>query len=87
MFTMAQYNLSLMSDALPTKVLLDCGLDLDRWYPLTRRALAAARFAITHRRQRPHQRRTLQTVRERFDVRCGPLDYSRSDFDETVTPA
>jgi hypothetical protein len=27
----------------------------------------------THHREREHQRRTLDTVRERFDVRCGPL--------------
>jgi hypothetical protein len=32
-----------------------------------------ARFALTHRREREHQRHILDTVRERFDVRCGPL--------------
>jgi hypothetical protein len=28
---------------------------------------------LTHRREREHLRRTLDTVRERFDIRCGPL--------------
>ena len=72
-FTLAQYNLSLISDSVPTKVLLDCGLDFERWYPLPRRMVSTARFMRTHRREREHQRRTLDTVRERFDVRCGPL--------------
>ena len=31
------------------------------------------RFMLTHRREREHQRRSLDTVRERFNVRCGPV--------------
>jgi hypothetical protein len=31
------------------------------------------RFLLTHRREREHQRRVLDTVRERFGIRCGPL--------------
>jgi Pyridine nucleotide-disulphide oxidoreductase len=72
-FSLAQHNLSLISDSIPTKVFLDCGLDFERWYPLPRRMISTARFMLTHRREREHQRRTLDTVRERFDVRCGPL--------------
>jgi hypothetical protein len=33
-----------------------------------------ARFMLTHRRDRERQRQILDTVRERFDVRCGPLN-------------
>lgn len=73
MFTLAQHNLSVISDAVPSKVLLDCGLDLDRWYPLPRRMFGAAQFKLTHRRQREHLRHSLDTLRERFDIRCGPL--------------
>jgi hypothetical protein len=76
MFTLAQHNMSLISDSVPTKVLLDCGLDFERWYPLPRRMIATARFTRTHRHEREHQRRTLNTVRERFDVRCGPLTHA-----------
>ncbi|MFI5502670.1 FAD-dependent oxidoreductase [Nocardia asteroides] len=73
LFALSQYNISLLFDAVPYATFRDCGLDLDRWYPPHRRMLAATRFALTHRRDREHLRHTLDTVRERFDVRCGPL--------------
>jgi Pyridine nucleotide-disulphide oxidoreductase len=72
LFALVQYNLSLISDSVPAKVFGECGLDLDRWYPLPRRMVGLARFKLTHRRAREHARHTLDTVRERFDVRCGP---------------
>jgi hypothetical protein len=74
LLTLAQYNLSLMADQLPAKVFAECGLDFDRWYPLPRRMAATARFMVMHRRLRDRQRRALDTVRERFDLRCGPLN-------------
>lgn len=73
--SLAQHNLSLIYEVVPKSVLLECGLDLDRWFPITRRASDAARFALTHRRQREHQRQSLDIVRERFAVRCGPLQH------------
>jgi hypothetical protein len=73
LFAMAQYNLSLIADAVPTKVFGECGLDFDRWYPLPRRMFGAARFMLTHRREREHLRQVLDRVRERFNVRCGPV--------------
>lgn len=75
LMTLAQYNLSLIADAVPMKVFAECGLDFDRWYPLPRRTLATARFLLTHRREREHKRRTLDAIHERFDVRCGPLGH------------
>jgi hypothetical protein len=76
LLALAQHNLSLISDSVPTRVLLDCGLDFDRWYPLPRRIVGTAQFMLTHRRGREHLRHTLDTVRERFDVRCGPLIHA-----------
>lgn len=73
MFALAQYNLGLMADAMPGKVFRECGLDFDRWYPWPHRTAGAVRFMLTHRRERAHLRQTLDTVRERCDVRCGPL--------------
>jgi hypothetical protein len=73
LFSLVQHNLSLISDSVPTKVFHDCGINLDRWYPLPRRMLGTVRFMRTHRREREHHRRTLETVRERFGVRCGPV--------------
>ncbi|MBV8347684.1 MAG: FAD-dependent oxidoreductase, partial [Mycolicibacterium sp.] len=73
LFSLVQHNLSLISDSVPAKVFSECGLDLNRWYPLPRRIVGTAQFMLAHRREREHLRRTLDTVRERFDVRCGPL--------------
>jgi hypothetical protein len=76
LFTLTQHNLSLIADSVAAKVFQDCGLNFDRWYPLPRRLIGTARFMLTHRRQREHLRRTLDTVRERFEVRCGPLTHA-----------
>jgi thioredoxin reductase len=73
LLTLAQYNLSLIADSVPAKVFSECGLDFDRWYPLPRRMIGVTQFMMTHRRNRERQRQILDTVRERFDVRCGPL--------------
>jgi hypothetical protein len=81
-FSLVQHNLSLIADSVPTKVFSNCGLDLDRWFPLPRRLVGTARFMLTHRRERERYRRILDTVRERFDVRCGPL----SDEPALVSP-
>ena len=71
--SLSMHNLSIMSDVLPARVLMGCGLDYDRWYPLPRRMIGATRFLATHRREREHHRRALDTLAERFDVRAGPL--------------
>lgn len=74
LLTLAQLNLGLCADNLPQKAFRELGLDFDRWYPLPRRLAAAAKFIGSHRRERDRLRRTLDTVQERFDVRCGPLN-------------
>ncbi|WP_280275895.1 FAD-dependent oxidoreductase [Nocardia wallacei] len=68
-----QHNFSVIADSVPMKAFLDCGVDVSRWYPIPRRLINAAQFLRTHRRDRDHHSRTLETVRERFDVRCGRL--------------
>lgn len=73
LFALAQHNLSLIYDAVPSQVFNENGLDFETWYPLVRRLPGLARFMLTHRRERERQRHVLDTVRERFDVRCGPL--------------
>jgi hypothetical protein len=70
------HNQSVFIDALPKRVLMGCGLDYDRWYPLPRRTLGAAKTLASHRRSRGHHRRTLDTIAERFDVRSGPLAHA-----------
>jgi thioredoxin reductase len=73
LFALVQHNLSLIYDAVPARVFNENGLDFERWYPLPRRLPGIMRFMLTHRRERDRQRRVLDTVRERFDIRCGPL--------------
>lgn len=78
MFTLVQHNLSVIADEVPAKVFGECGLDFDRWYPWHRRTAAGLRFLRTHRQNRPRFRAALDTLRERFDIRCGPLDSARA---------
>ncbi|WP_342666189.1 hypothetical protein [Mycobacterium genavense] len=73
LFALVQHNLSLIYDNVPRSVFSENALDFDKWYPLPRRLPGVARFVLTHRRERERQRRVLDTVRERFDIRCGPL--------------
>ncbi len=74
LFALALHNLSFIFEEVPGKVFSQCGVDINNWYPLPRRVADTARFVLTHRRDRERYQRTLDTVRERFDVRCGPLD-------------
>ena len=74
MFALVLHNLSVIAEELPAKVFSECGLDFDRWYPWHRRTAAGLRFMRTHRAQRERLRRTLDTLQQRFDIRCGPLD-------------
>jgi len=73
LFALVQHNLSLIYDNVPSRVFNENGLDFDKWYPLPRRLPGLARFMLTHRRERERLRRVLDTIRERFDIRCGPL--------------
>jgi len=74
MATLAQYNLCLLSEALPLRSFVDCGLDFDRWMPLPHRMAAGISFAARRNRDRSRMRATLDTARDRFGVRCGPLE-------------
>ncbi len=74
MITLAQYNLGLAFDHLPSKVFQSSlGLDLDRWYPPPRRLVGQVKFLIRHKRQRDHYRRALDTLAQRLDVPIGPV--------------
>lgn len=77
LFALVQHNLSLIYDTVPSRVFAENGLDFDKWYPLPRRLPGLARFMLGHRRERERQRWVLDTVRERFEIRCGPLSPQR----------
>lgn len=74
-FPLTLYNLSLAFDHLSPKVFAGFGSDLLLWYPLPRRLAAMARFQRTHRRDRERHRATLDTIRQRYGIRCGPLEH------------
>lgn len=74
-FPLTGYNLSLAFDHLPKKVFADFGSDLLLWYPLPRRLAVVTKFQLNHRRERDRNRKTLDTIRERYGVRCGPLEH------------
>jgi hypothetical protein len=75
MMTHLLYNAALILEAVPAKVRDECGLDLERWYPLPRRLVAVMRLVRELKRRPDHHRRTLDRVRDRFGVRCGTLAH------------
>ena len=73
--THSLYNGSLAVPVLPRRVIAEFGVDLARWYPAPRRLLDGLRF-IRYLKQHPdHLRRSLDVVRERFGIACGPLPH------------
>jgi Pyridine nucleotide-disulphide oxidoreductase len=79
LFALVQHNISLIYDNVPSRVFSENGLDFDTWYPLPRRLPSTAKFLLTHRRTRDRAREVLDTIRERFDIRCGPLPVTAAD--------
>jgi len=67
------YNTSVIADNAPRQVLSQNGLNLDRWYPPHRYLFGGLQFMRAYRRERERWRQALDRVRERFDVRCGPV--------------
>ena len=72
--SLALYNLGLIVDAVPQDVLLRCGLDFDRWYPLYRRILAISRLRQGKLAKRAHFRATLDRMQQRYGIRLGLLE-------------
>ncbi len=68
-FTLAMYNLGRVARTLPPTVVMDCGLDFDRWYPRVRQLAGATALVATQPWDSKHYRKTLDTLGERFDVR------------------
>jgi hypothetical protein len=66
-------NLNLLLKTLPFKVFDQCGLDIDRLYPLFRRARALIDLKLNGSRYIAHCREALDRVRQIHGIRCGPL--------------
>jgi hypothetical protein len=65
--------MGLIFGAVPRNVIDEFGTDSGRWYPVPRRLLGGIQFARYQKAHPGKLRRTLDVVRERFHVRCGPL--------------
>lgn len=75
-FALALYNLGRIARVVPKRVMMDCGLDYDRWYPAPRRMLGAVLLLRSQRGLGRRNRQSLDTIAERYDVRCGPIGAS-----------
>jgi hypothetical protein len=69
------YNAGLIFQALPRNTLEEFGIDMMRWYPLPRQLLAAVKLIRYQKRHPDNLRRALDVVRDRFEIRCGPLPH------------
>jgi Pyridine nucleotide-disulphide oxidoreductase len=71
--TVSFMNLIVLLQSMPFRVFDKCGLDLDRLYPLHRRALALIDLKLRGNSYITHCRDALDRVHEVYGVRCGPL--------------
>jgi len=76
--TLMMHNMAVVSDLLPPKVMMRCGSDLERWYPLPRRLVGTVRTMAMARRDREHWCRALDTFRERHGIAGGIRGQSGS---------
>lgn len=70
------YNVLIIVDAVPSKVMIDCGLDFDRWFPTYRRMIAAVKLRRDRDQYVATFKQALDRSREVYGIRCGPLAHS-----------
>lgn len=71
--TQVLYNIIVIMNAVPGRVMTECGLDFDRWFPLPRRLLTVIRLKRRAAAYRAHFRATLDTIAKTYGIRCGLL--------------
>lgn len=75
--TQVLYNTIVIMETVPARVMTECGLDFDRWYPLHRRLLGVMRLKRHAPNYLARFRATLNTVAKTYDIRCGLLARDR----------
>jgi hypothetical protein len=75
------FNTMVIIDAVPMRVMDECGLDYDRWYPLHRRIIGFIKLKINHGKYTRHIRQSLDRVRDRTQVHCGVLPSVQQRID------
>ena len=71
--TQVLYNIIVIMEAVPGRVMTECGLDFDRWYPLHRRLFGLMKLKRHAPAYRAQFRATLDTIARTYGIRCGPL--------------
>ncbi len=71
--TQVLYNIIVIMDAVPARVMTECGLDFDRWFPLHRRLFGVFRLKRGGAAYRARFRATLDTIAKTYGIRCGLL--------------
>lgn len=72
----ALYNILMIIDAVPFKVMNDCGLDFNRWYPLHRRVIAGLKLAHNKCENAATLKAALDRFRSKHAIKCGLLERS-----------
>ncbi|MGR9090971.1 MAG: hypothetical protein ACU85U_10380 [Gammaproteobacteria bacterium] len=75
--TQVLHNIILIMEATPTRVMTECGLDFDRWFPLHGRLLGVMKLKRHAPEYLAHFRETLDTIAKTCGIRCGPLARDR----------
>lgn len=71
--TQVLHNIIVIMEATPARVMTECGLDFDRWYPLPRRLLGVMKLRRHAPEYRARFRATLDALAAHYDIRCGLL--------------
>lgn len=66
--TQAYLNTQHLVDILPTKILQDCGADVDQWFPMARRVLGFIRMNWNRKAKIAHCEKVLKTICKRCDL-------------------
>ena len=69
------HNTMLISSVVPERVFTECGLDFDRWFPMSRRLFDGLRMKRHGVEYLSHFRASLDRFAQTNQLRCRPLEY------------
>ncbi|MEM6299943.1 MAG: potassium transporter, partial [Bacteroidota bacterium] len=67
------HNIMVIMDHVPFKVINDCGINFDNWYPMHRMMFLVLRLKANKKDYLTHFRVTLDKIEERHQIDCGVL--------------
>ena len=75
--TQSFLNMLTMMENVDMEVFGKCGVDLNRWYPMSRRLLSFASLKMNQKRYMAHCREVLSIVEQELGIECRPLIESK----------